>query len=94
MVKRSIVAVAVAVELSENKVPHLNISVAVTAYCTFGLAAALFRSSVKIYFRARTARTCAVLPEVVLFAESYHMVGRNADLFCPDVKCLVVIFID
>ena len=88
--KSRVVVVAVIFKLSENKIPNLNISVALTTNLAIGFAAALIGSAVKIYLRARAAGACAMLPEVIFFAESYHMRGVNADLFCPDVICFIV----
>ena len=48
MSKRRVVVVSVVLKLSKNKVPELNISVALTAYLTVGLAATMLGSSVVI----------------------------------------------
>ena len=42
----------------------------------------------------RTARTCAMLPEVVLFSKTENTVCRDADLFVPDIKCFIIVLID
>ena len=55
MIERSVVAVAVALELGEHKVPHLYKAVALAAYMAVGAAAALFGSAVKVYFGAGAA---------------------------------------
>ena len=55
MLKRSVVALAVALKLGENKVPDLNKAVAFAANVTVGLAAAFFVAAVKVYFGAGSA---------------------------------------
>ena len=52
-----VVTVAVAVKLAEYQVPNLYIAVAVAANVAVRLAAALFRSTVKVDLRTRAART-------------------------------------
>ena len=88
--KLGIVAVAVVIELRENVVPDFHISVAVAAGFAVGFAAAVFFAAVKVYFGTGTARTAAVFPEVILFAESYYSLLRNAYIVLPDVISLVV----
>ena len=89
-----IVIVAIVIKLSENEVPELNISVAVAADSAGRRTAAVLLAAVEIELRAGTAGACAVLPEVILFTETNHMVGRNAELLRPDVEGLVVVQID
>ena len=89
-----IVIVAVVIKLGENEVPELNISVAVAADSAGRRAATVLLAAVEIELRAGTAGACAVLPEVILFAEANHMVGRNTELLCPDVIRLVIVLID
>ena len=50
-----VVAVAVVIELGEYDVPYFHVSVAVAAYCTAGLAAAIFLAAVKIDLGTGTA---------------------------------------
>ena len=88
-----IVIVAV-IKLGENEVPELNISVAVAADSAGRRTAAVLLAAVEIELRAGTAGACAVLPEVILFAEANHMVWQNTELLCPDVICLVIVLID
>ena len=90
----SIVIVAVVIKLGENEVPELNISVAVASDSAGRRTAAVLLAAVEIELRAGTAGACAVLPEVILFAEANHMVGRNTELLCPDVIRLVIVLID
>ena len=94
MGKRSIMIMSVVLKLSENEVPKLNISVALAAYLTIRLSATVLGSSVVINLRARAARTCSVLPEVILLAEANHVALLYAYLLCPDVISLVIIEIN
>ena len=92
--KPVVVALLVFVELCKHKVPKFNIAVAVTAELAVGTSARFFNASVKIYFRARTARSCTVFPEIVLFSHSYNVRRVNADFLCPDFKGFVIVLID
>ena len=94
MIERSISTFAVAVELSKHKIPHLNITVTVTAYFTVGSAAAFVLTSVEIYLRAGTAGARTMFPKVILFTKPYHMRGVNTSVLCPDLESLFIIFID
>ena len=94
MIQRRIVARAVAVELGEHEVPKFDIAVAVAAHAAGGRTAAVFLAAVKIQFGAGAAGTGAVLPEVVLFAQTNNMVGSYAHLTRPDIKRFVIIFIN
>ena len=89
-----VVAVAIVVELGEYVVPYFHITVAVTAYGTTRLAAAILFTAVKINLRARAARTGAMLPEVIFLAKTENAVRRHTDLLVPNLKCLVIVFID
>ena len=57
VVERSVVAVAVVLELGKYEVPDLNKAVALAADVTVGLAAAVFVAAVKVDFGAGTAGT-------------------------------------
>ena len=92
--KGRVVVVTVVFKLRENKVPKLNVSVAVTADLAVGLVAAVLFAAVVIYFGAGTARTFAVLPKVIFFAETHHVVGFYARGFCPNVISLVIVKIN
>ena len=94
LLELGIVTLAVIVELGENVVPDLHVTVAVTADGAAGLAAAILRAAVIVYLGAGTAGTCSVLPEVVLLAEAEDTLGGDADLLVPNLKGLVVINID
>ena len=85
-----VVAVPVAVELREHDVPDFDKAVAVAARTAVGLAAAEFRSAVKVDFRAGAAGTRADLPEVVVLAELGNPLARDAGLD-PDFQRLVVL---
>ena len=88
-----VVAVAVVVKLGEDVVPDLHVAVAVAAGRAVGLAAAVLLAAVIINLGAGTAGARAVLPEVILLAETDDALGRNADLVAPDVERLVVVHI-
>ena len=88
-----VVAVAVIVKLGKDVVPDLHIAVAVASGRAVRLAAAVFLAAVKIDLRAGSARTGAVLPEVVLLAEARDALLGDADLVAPDVERLVILFI-
>ena len=87
-----VVTVAVAVKLAEYQVPNLYIAVAVAANVAVRLAAALFRSTVKVDLRTRAARTGTMFPEVILSAQANHVIFGNADLLGPHFKCFVIVF--
>ena len=89
-----IVAVAVIIELGEHIVPDFHVPIAVTAHSTIRLAAAVLLAPVIVNFRARTAGTGAVLPEIIRLTEAEDILGRNTDLLIPDLKGFLVIFVD
>ena len=68
MVERGVVAVAVVIKLGEYVVPKFHVAVAVATNSAIGRAATVFLAAVIVEFRARTARTGAVLPEVIFLA--------------------------
>ena len=88
-----VVALAVSVELAEHEVPDLHIAVAVAAHAAGRLAAAVLGAAVKVDLRAGAAGAGAVLPEVVLLAQTHHVVRGNANLLGPDIVGLVVLLI-
>ena len=92
--KRCIVVFTVIFKLSENKIPEFNVTVTFATNLTIRAATTVFFTAVIVKLRTRTARTLAVLPEVILFTESYHMVGLYSNLFCPYIVSLVVIKIN
>ena len=92
--KLGIIALAVVVELREDVVPDLHVAVAVAAGLAVRFAAAVFFAAVEIDFRAGTAGTRTVLPEVVLFAETDDMRFGNTDFVFPNIVGFVVLFID
>ncbi len=89
-----VIIAAVIVKLRENKVPNFHKAVAVTAHLTVGTAAAVFFAAVIMDFRAGTARTCSVLPEIVRLAHAVNVRGLYADSLCPDVVSLVILFVN
>ena len=89
-----VMSVAVRVELREYQVPDFHVAVAVAADLTLRSAAATAFAAVKINFRAGTARTGAMLPEVVLFAKANDALRRDAYLFGPDFCRFIVLFVN
>ena len=57
-------------ELGKYVIPYFHITVTVTSHGTARFATAVFFSTVIVNLRTRTARTCAVLPEVVFFSRN------------------------
>ena len=94
LLQLGVVAVAVVVELGEYVVPDLHVAVAVAADGAARLAAAELGAAVVVDLRARTARTGAMLPEIVFLAEAEDALGRDADLLVPDFERLVVVNVD
>ena len=60
---------SIILELGKYVVPYLHVTVTVAAYGTAWFATAIFLTAVIVNLRTRTARTCAMLPEVILFAK-------------------------
>ncbi len=85
-----VIALAVAVELGEHQVPDLNVAVAVAAQAAGRLAAAMLGAPVEENLGAGAAGAAAVLPEVVLTAQTLHVALGHAHLFCPDVPGVVI----
>ena len=91
MGKAGIAAVAVVFKLRENKIPYLDVSVALASYLAAGLSASLVGTAVKINLRTGTAWTCAVLPEVIFLSEANHVVGSNADFLSPYIVRFIIV---
>ena len=85
---------AVVVELAEYVVPYFHISVAVAAYRAAGLSAAVLLAAVVIDLGTGPAGTCAMLPEVILFAKAEDPLRSNSDFFIPDLKCFIIILVN
>ena len=94
VLKRGIIIITVVFKLGEHQIPELYKSVTFTSDCTVRTAATVFLASVKVDFRARSARACTVFPEVIGFAESDNSIRRYADFLCPNIECFVVIFVN
>ena len=75
-IQLGVVAVTVIVKLGEYVVPYLHVTVTVTAYGTARFAAAVFLTAVIVNLRTGTAGTCAMLPEVIFFAETENTLCR------------------
>ena len=87
-------AFAVRVKLGKNKVPKFNISVAFAANAAIRLAAAVLFAAVVMQLRAGAAGAGSVLPKIVLLAHAHNAVGRNTNLFGPNIKGFVVILVN
>src|SRR5512133_2950289 len=79
------------VVLDENKVPDLQVSCAIAIYRAHMTRhiffIAIFKSSVNIYFAARSARTrVRHFPEVVLPSKEQNVRWINSRLFCPFLR--------
>ena len=94
MLQFRIVAVAVVIKLGEYVVPDFDISVTFAAYGTVRTAAAVLLAAIIVNFGTWTAWTCAVLPEVILFAKFENTLCRNSDLFIPDIESLIILQIN
>ena len=86
-----VISVSVVIKLGEHVVPHLDVAVALAAYCTSRLSAAIFLAAVIVNLRTGTAGACAVLPEVILSSETENTLCRNSHLLVPDLERLVVV---
>ena len=81
-------------------VPYFHKAVTVTADLAVRLTAAVFFSAVIIDLGARTAWTCAMLPEIVTLSglgvtvESCDTLCRHTDFLRPDVERLVILPVD
>ena len=82
---------AIVLELGEYVVPYLDVTVAFTSNGTARLAAAVLLTAVIVDLGTWTARTCAMLPEVVLFAEAEDFLRWNTNFLIPDVECFIII---
>ena len=98
--KLLITAMTIAIELSKYVVPNLHVTVAITAYLTVWLATAIFFTTVIVNLRARTARTCTMLPEIItltclwISVESSDALRRNSNFLSPDFKCLFILTVN
>ena len=89
-----IVAVTVVLELCEDVVPDFHETVAVAARLGVIFISHILFAAVIVDFRTRTARTGAVLPEIVFLAELVDTVFRNTDLVSPDCQSFVILEVD
>ena len=71
------------IELGENVVPNFHITVALTTGFAIGRTTTVLLTTVKVNFTARTARTCAMLPEIVGLAHTNYSFFGNADNITP-----------
>ena len=98
LLQRRVMPLTVILELSEDIVPDLHEAVAVAARLAGVLRPAaleaILRPAVIVDLRARTARPCSMLPEVILLAELGDAALRDSDLVMPDLEGLVIIDVD
>ncbi len=98
--KLRVIALAVAVKLRKYVVPNLHKTVALAAYLTVRLSAAILDTPVVINLRTRSARSRAVLPKVIALArfrvpvKARNLLCRHADFFCPNVKRLFILTVN
>ena len=98
--KFSITTLAITLKLGKYVVPYFHKAVTVTADLAVRLTAAVFFSAVIIDLGARTAWTCAMLPEIVTLSglgvtvESCDTLCRHTDFLRPDVERLVILPVD
>ena len=91
LLEQLIVTLAIVLKLGKYVVPDFHVTVAVTAYRTARLPAAVLFSAVIVNLRTRSARSCAMLPEIVLFSKTEDTVLCDTDLLVPDIKRLIVL---
>ena len=82
---------SIILKLGKYVIPYFHVSVAVTANSTAWLTTAILLAAIIIDLRTWTARTSAMLPEVILLTKTEDAFCRNADLLIPDVKRLIII---
>ena len=93
LLQLAIIAFSVVLKLGEHVIPYFHVTVALTSDGTSRFAAAVFFTAVIVNLRTRTARTCAVLPEVVFFSETEDSVSRNTNFFIPDIEGFIILFV-
>ena len=88
-----VISVSVIVELGEYNIPYFHETVSFAAHNVLRTCSILL-SAVIVDLRTRTARTCAMFPEVVFLAETIDPLFRDTDLLIPDPEGLIVIKIN
>ena len=86
-----VMTLSVILKLGKYVVPYFHVTVAVAANRTARLAAAVFFTTVIVNLRTRSARSCTMLPEIVLFSKTENTVLCDADLIVPDIPRLIVL---
>ena len=94
LLQQLIITFAIVLKLGKYIIPDLNIPVTVTSYCTSRLSAAILFSTVIINLGTRSARSRAMLPEVVLFPKTENALLWNSYLLMPDIPRLVILKIN
>ena len=85
-----VISVSVIVKLGEYNVPYFHETIPFAAHNVLRTGTVLL-STVIVDLRARTTRTCAMLPEVVFFSETVDPLFRDTDLFVPDTESLIIV---
>ena len=76
-------AMTVIIKLAEYVVPYFDVTVALAAYGTSWLAAAVLFASVVVDLRTWAARTGTMLPEVVFLTKTENSLWCNTNLLDP-----------
>ena len=85
-----VISVSVIVELGEYDIPYFHETVSLATHNVLR-ACTILLSAVIVDLRARAARTCAMLPEVVFFAKTVDSLFRDSDLLVPDAESLIIV---
>ncbi len=89
-----IIAFSVIVKLGKHIIPNFHIAVTFTPNRTVRLPTAVFLASVIINFGTGAAGARTMLPEIIRLAKPENPLRGNADLLIPDLKSLLILFID
>ena len=84
----------VIIKLAEYVVPYFDVTVALAAYGTSWLTAAVLLTSVVVDLRTWAARTGTMLPEVVFLTKTENSLWCNTNLLVPDIKCFIIILLN
>ena len=93
LLQLTVIAVAVIIKLGEDIVPDFHVTVTLATYSTVWPAAAVLLATVIVNLRTWPTWSGTVLPEIILFSKLEDPLGRNPNLFVPDLKRLVIIYI-
>ena len=86
-------ALRIAVELHEHKIPDLDITAAIARKCAIRMADfAGGGTKIVMNFRARPARSSlAHLPEIVLLIQTYDAIASDAGTACPEIDGCIIL---